>query len=93
MVWATQMELQAAVELYAVPLYLYTHTPDKKSYHWLCYTQWMRSATYIKHDHIELAHPGSIHFDCIIDATTMTASQSRPQLAQNDDNEINVIEI
>ena len=71
MVWATQVEIQAAVELYALPLYLYTQTPDKRSYHWLHYTQWMHSATCIKHNHIELAHPGSTHFDCIIDAATL----------------------
>ena len=71
MVWATQVEIQAAVELYALPLYLYTQTPDKRSYHWLHYRQWMHSANCIKHSHIELAHLGSTHFDCIINAAVL----------------------
>ena len=36
--WATQVEIQAATEVYCTPIYLYTLTPSKKSYHWLQYT-------------------------------------------------------
>ena len=83
MVWATQVELQAAVELYGVPLYLFTETPDKKSYQWLCYSKWTKSSKSVPHTHIELAHPGSVHFDCIVDATTNQTSTNPPQLSGN----------
>jgi len=32
-VWATQVEIQAAMEVYGVPLYLLTQTPTRNSYH------------------------------------------------------------
>ena len=31
--WATQVEIQAATEVYSIFIYLYTLTPTKKSYH------------------------------------------------------------
>ena len=82
-VWATQMEIQAAVELYGLPIYLYTQTPDRTMYRWLHYTQCMQGATNIRHNHFELAHPGSIHFDCVVDAATLTVSQTPPQLGRS----------
>ena len=74
-VWATQIEIQAAVELYSVPIHLYTQTT---SYHWLSYTQWMQGANNIRHNHIELVHPGSTHFHCAMVQTKLTVSQTPP---------------
>jgi len=31
--WATQVEIQAAAEVYGVPIYIYTLTPTRNSYH------------------------------------------------------------
>ena len=78
--WASQIELQAAAELYSIPLYLYTQTPDKSDYHWLCYKSATSSTPIVKPNHIELAHPAGIHFDLIVDAATMAPSQIPPQL-------------
>lgn len=50
--WATQVELQAATEVYSTSLYLYTLTPTKKSYHWICYTPKTRP---VAQRHIHLA--------------------------------------
>ena len=55
-------ELQAALALSKLALYLYTLTTNQRSYHWMCYAQWMKNATHQKQSHIELDHPGSIHF-------------------------------
>ena len=93
MVWATQVELQAAVELYGVPLYLFTQTPDKKSYRWLCFTKGTKSSKCVAHTHIELAHPGSVHFDCIVDATTNEISTTPPQLPGNNGLQPPVVQI
>ena len=68
MVRASQIELQAAVELYSVPLYLHTQTSEKYGYHWLYYEQKTSLAPIVKHHHIELAHPASVHFDLTVDA-------------------------
>lgn len=81
-VWASQIELQAAAEFYRIPLYLYSPTPDKRGYHWLCYQPRTSSPT-VTRSHIELAHPASIHFDLIVDAATMTPSQIPPQMSDN----------
>ena len=80
MVWASQSEIQATVELYSVPLYLYTQTPDKHGYHWLHYKPRLSLDSTGKQRHIELAHPGSVHFDLIVDADTMNPSLNPPQL-------------
>ena len=36
-VWATQIELQAATDVYCTIIYLYTLTPSRNSYKWHCY--------------------------------------------------------
>ena len=78
-------EIMAAVDLYRVPLYLYTLTPSKMSYHWQCYspseaTDHGRKPRY---SHVELAHPMAIHFDVIVDANTNLPSLTTPQLTGN----------
>jgi len=84
-VWATQVEIQAAVEVYGVPLYLFTQTPTRNSYHWLCYTPRTRAAPTIPQTHLELAHPLSVHFDAITDVTTNKPSTVPPQLTGKTD--------
>ena len=76
---ATEVEIQAATEVYVVHLYLYTLAPSKTSYHWLCYTPKQISNIEVSR-HIELAHPLRIHFDIILDATTYKLSLTPPQL-------------
>ena len=75
--WATQVELQAATEVYDTSLYLYTLTPTRKSYHWICYTPKTRR---VGQKHIELAHPSGVHFEVVVDATTNKTSQIPPIL-------------
>ena len=72
-VWATQVEIQAATEVYGVPLYLYTLKPSTTSYHWHCYSPRIRSQQYTveRINHIELAHPQQVHFEVVLDATTL----------------------
>ena len=79
--WASQVEIQAAADLYGVPLYIYTQTPDKTTYYWLHYTQRMQCPSFIKHRHLELAHPASRHFDCIVDTTTSQPCLIPPRLS------------
>jgi hypothetical protein len=74
--WATQVEIQAATDVYNVNIYLYTLAPSKKSYHWLCYSPKVSSVN----GHIELAHPLRVHFDIVLDAATQRASLTPPQL-------------
>lgn len=84
-VWATQVEVQAAVEVYGVPLYLFTQTPTRNSYHWLRYTPRTQAVPTIPETHLELAHPLSVHFDAVIDATTSKPSRVPPQLTGKTD--------
>ena len=77
--WATQVEIQAATKVYCAPIYLYTLTPSKKSYHWLQYTPRHASEPTITR-HIELAHPLCVHFEVILDATTHKPSLTPPKL-------------
>ena len=82
-VWATLAEIMAAVELYGVPLYLYTLTPSRTSYHWQCYSPEQPEGHEVRqtpHGHIELAHPMAIHFDVILDGNTGLPSLTPPQL-------------
>lgn len=81
MFWASQVEIQAAADLYGVPLYIYTETPDKTTYYWLHYTQRMQSASFVKYSHLELAHPASVHFDCVVDETTSQPCLVPPKLS------------
>ena len=60
--WATQVELQAATEVYGRALYLYTLTPAKDAYQWHCYMPKTRSPI---QGHIELAHPSGVHFEVL----------------------------
>ena len=80
MLWASQVELQPAADFYAIPIYIYTQTLDKTGYHWLQYTPRMKSAPYINHTHLELAHRHSIHFDCIADDRTKQSHEVPPLL-------------
>ena len=77
--WATQVEIQAASELYGTPLYLYTLTPSTKHYHWLCFTPKSDSTPRLT-NHIELAHPGRVHFEVVLDVTACKPSLTSPQL-------------
>ena len=71
MVWASQVEIQAAADLYGVPIYLFTPKPSGLGYHWYCYNKRTLSVPLFKYSHIELAHKSGIHFDCIVDATSL----------------------
>ena len=76
-------EIMAAVELYGVPLYLYTLTPSRTSYHWQCYSPEQPEGHEVRqtpHGHIEVAHPMAIHFDVILDGNTGLPSLTPPQL-------------
>ena len=61
-------------------VHIYSRCPDKTTYYWLHYTQRMQSASFIKYSHLELAHPASIHFDCIIHETTFQPCLVPPKL-------------
>ena len=81
-VWATFVEILAAVGLYKVPMYLYTLTPSNRcSYHWQCYSPEAHTGiTPHTFTHMELAHPMGVHFDIILDANTGMPSKTPPQL-------------
>ena len=80
-VWATLVEILAAVGMYGVPLYLYTLTPNRSSYHWQCYSPETHTGiTPHTFTHMELAHPMGMHFDVILDANTGMPSKTPPQL-------------
>jgi len=81
-IWATQVEIQTAVEVCRVP---YLQTPTRNTYHWLCYTPRTQAAPTIPQTHLELAHPLSVHFDAITDATTNKPSTVPPQLTGKTD--------
>lgn len=70
MVWASQVEIQAAVDLYGVPIYLFTPNTSGPGYYWQCYSKRTFAVPELRHHHIELAHQSSVHFDCIVDVTT-----------------------
>ena len=84
MVWASQVEIQAAVDLYGVPIYLFTPNVSGSGYHWYCYSKRTLAAPELKHHHIELAHQSSVHFHCIVDATTRKPCTVPPQLTGED---------
>ena len=81
-VWATQIELQAATDVYGIPLYLFTPKLSGSGYHWYCYKS--RTPTMPKKKctlhHFELAHKSGVHFDCIVDAATTKPSNVTPNL-------------
>ena len=81
MVWASQVEIQAAVDLYGVPIYLFTPNTSGPGYHWQCYSKRTFAVPELRHHHIELAHQSSVHFDCIVDATTMRPCTVPPRLS------------
>ena len=84
MVWASQVEIQAAVDLYGVPIYLFTPNVSGSGYHWYCYSKRTLAAPELKHHHIELAHQYSVYFHCIVDATTRKPCTVPPQLTGED---------
>ena len=69
-VWGTQLKLQAAADYYEMCIYLLTKRQQQERYHWHRYTP-RNSAPTDNLPHIELAHPGSVHFDPILDAATL----------------------
>ena len=81
MVWASQVEIQAAVDLYGVPIYLFTPNTSGPGYHWQCYSKRTFAVPELRHHHIELAHQSSVHFDCIVDATIMRPCTVPPRLS------------
>ena len=81
MVWASQVEIQAAVDLYGVPICLFTPNTSGPGYHWQCYSKRTFAVPELRHHHIELAHQSSVHFDCIVDATTMQPCTVPPRLS------------
>lgn len=81
MVWATQVEIQAAADLYATPIYLFTPNPTGSGYQWYHYNKRTPATPQVQHHHFELAHCSGNHFDCIVDAATMRPSTVPPKLA------------
>ena len=79
--WASQVEIQAAVYLYGVPIYLFTPNASGPGYHWQCYSKRTFAVPELRHHHIELAHQSSVHFDCIVDATIMRSCTVPPRLS------------
>ena len=75
-----QVEIQATVEVYRVPLYLFTQTPTRNSYHWLCINSTRTQASTIPQTHLKLTHPLSVHIDAITDTTT-----NKPRLTDKTD--------
>ena len=69
-VWATQVEIQAATEVYCASIYLFTLTATRDSYTWHRYEPKTASTT----QHFEIAHSSGIHFEVVLDATTNRAS-------------------
>ena len=81
MVWATQVDIQAAADLYATPIYLFTPNPNGSGYQWYNYNKRTLAIPHVQHHHFELAHCSGDHFDCIVDAATMRPSTVPPKLA------------
>lgn len=81
MVWASQIEIQAAADLYGVPVYLFTPKPSGIGYHWYCYNKRTLAVPQLKHSHIELAHKSGVHFHCIVDATSLRPCTVPPLLS------------
>lgn len=79
-VWATQLEIQATVDLYGVPLYRYTPVLSGHGYQWYHYSKRTLAVPQLRYNHIELAHRNGNHFDCIIDAVTMKPCTVPPLL-------------
>ena len=78
-VWGTQLELQAAADYYEMCIYLLTKRQQQERYHWHRYTPRNSAVPTDNLPHIELAHPGSVHFDPILDAATLQIPKSVPQ--------------
>ena len=81
MVCTSQVDFQAAIDLYGVPIYLFTPNTSGPGYHWQCYSKRTFAVPELRHHHIELAHQSSVHFDCIVDATTMRPCTVPPRLS------------
>ena len=69
-VWASQVEIQAAVDLYGAPIYLFTPNVSSSGYQWYRFNKRTLAVPKMSFTHIELAHRAGNHFDCILDATT-----------------------
>ena len=74
MVWATQVVIQAAADLYATPIYLFTPNPTGSGNQWYHYNKRILAIPHVQHHHFELAHCSGNHVDCIVDAATMMPS-------------------
>ena len=84
--WGTQVELQAAADYYKMSIYLLTKREQQDRYQWYLYRPRNSAVPADGLPHIELAHPGSVHFDCIVDASTLQNPKSIPQLDGGTDN-------
>ena len=84
MVWATQVEIQAAVDLYGIPVYLFTPNLSGSGYQWYHYNKRTLAVPHVQHHHLELAHchMHGNHFDCIVNTATMMPSTVAPKLAE-----------
>ena len=78
--WGTQVELQAAADYHKTCIYLLTKRGQQDRYHWILYKPRNHAMPGDGFPHIELAHPGSVHFDSIVDAATLQNPKSTPQL-------------
>ena len=84
--WGTQVELQAAADYYKTCIYLLTKRGQQDRYGWLVYKPRNCSMPADGFPHIELVHPGSVHFDAVVDAATLLSPKSVPQLDGVTDN-------
>ena len=85
-VWGTQVELQAAADYYKMSIYLLTKREQQDRCQWNLYRPRNSALPADGFPHIELAHPGSVHFACIVDTSTVQNSKSIPQLDGGTDN-------
>ena len=48
------MDFQAAIDLYGVPIYLFTPNTSGPGYHWQCYSKRTFAVPELRYHHIEL---------------------------------------
>ena len=70
-VCASPVEIEAAVALYCVPIYLSTPNVSDSGYWWCNFSKRTLAVPQMNLIHIELAHQAGNHFDCTLDTTTM----------------------
>ena len=92
--WGTQIEIEAAVALFQVPVYECVQSQDGETYHWEVHhprapAGQFRHPTIVEDDpvysaviphHFELAYKRNCHYDCIVDKESGQLSSSPPKI-------------